>query len=73
MDSDLFSMFRKVGTKYIANISRVVFGIESFYPVVSKVSEKLVKGKICGKMCCNRFERLGEEVDDFGLGNKSLT
>ena len=27
---------------------------------------------MCGKMCCNRFECLGEEVDDFGHGNSSL-
>jgi len=72
MDSDLFSVFRRVGTKYVANISRVVSGKESFYPIVSKVSEKPVKGKMCGKMCCNRFERLGEEVDDFGFENPSL-
>ena len=72
IDSDIFSVFRRVGTKYVANISRVVFGKESFYPIVSKVSEKPVKGKMRGKMCCNRFECLGEEIDDFGLGNPSL-
>jgi len=73
MDSDLFSVFRRVGTKYVANISRVVSGKESFYPIVSKVSEKPVKGKMFGKMCCNRFDCLGEEVDDFEpIGNPSL-
>ena len=25
-----------------------------------------------GKMCCNRFDCLGEEVDDVGPGNPSL-
>ena len=73
MDSDLFSVFRRFGTKYVANISRVVFGKESFYPIVSKVSEKPVKGKMFGKMCCNSFDCFGEEVDDFEpIGNPSL-
>ena len=28
---------------------------------------------MCGKMCCNRFDCLGEEVDDFEpIGNPSL-
>ena len=73
MDSDLFSVFRRVGTKDVANISRAVAGKESFYPIVSRVSEKPVKSKMFGKMCCNRFDCLGEEVDDFEpIGNPSL-
>ena len=71
MDSDLFSVFRRVGTTYVANISRAVSGKESFYPIVSKVSEIPVKGKMGGKMCWNRFERLGEEVDGFVVENPS--
>jgi len=77
MESDLFNVFRRVGTKYVANISKAVDGKETFYPIVSKVSEKPVKGKMfCKtfeKMCCNRFDCLGEEVDDFEpIGNPSL-
>jgi len=73
MDKDLFDVFRRVGRKYIANISRVVFGKESFYPIVSNVSEKLGKGKMCGTECCNRFDCFEEEVDDFEpIGNPSL-
>ena len=55
MESDLFNVFRRVGTKYVANISKAVDGKETFYPIVSKVSEKPVKSKMfCktfGKMC----------------------
>ena len=32
-----------------------------------------MKGKMFGKMCRNRFDCLGEEVDDFEpIGNPSL-
>ena len=76
MESNLFNVFRRAGATYAASISKAIDGKETFYPIVSRVSEKPVK-KICCKRfeknCCNRFECLGEEVDDFEpIGNQSL-
>jgi len=74
MENDLFQVFRRVGTTYVANIAKPIDGRDTFYHSISNVSEKLGKGKMCGTKCCNSFQCLEEEGEsDFEpIGNPSL-
>jgi len=66
MENDLFQVFRKVGTKYVANIAKTRNGRQTFYQSISDVSQKLEKGRMCGTKCCNSFQCLEEEGEsDF--------
>jgi len=66
MENDLFQVFRRAGTKYVANIAKTRDGRQTFYQSISNVSQKLGKGRMCGTKCCNRFQCLEEEGEsDF--------
>ena len=66
MENDLFQVFRKVGTTYVANIAKTRNGKQTFYQKIPDVSQKHETGRMRGTKYCNRFQCLEEEGEsDF--------